>query len=118
MAASAVETARDANAKVRKLLARAREALAGKRKFRVEDVREIAKPVAAMAPIIEERQHLRTLEPDLDGQLEAYAATLGELKTTLEQVRFMLLARRAHLEATRAHLETFGLWAATLRQTR
>jgi len=116
--ASTAERVRGANAAVRALLGRAREALAGRCDFSIQEVRAIAEPVAQMAPIIEQRQHLRTIEPDLDGQLEAYAATLGELQTTLEQVRFMLLARRAQMAATRAHLQTFGLWAAALRQTR
>jgi hypothetical protein len=40
------------------------------------------------------------------------------LQGTLEQVRFMLLARQTQLAAARSHLETVGLWAKTLNQTR
>jgi hypothetical protein len=118
MEAAIANRVREANSKLRELLLRARDALVGRHNFNVEDVRAIAEPVAQMAPIVADAARLRVLQPDLDGQLEAYAANLGELQITLEHVRFMLIARRAHLAAARSHLETFGLWAATLRQTR
>jgi hypothetical protein len=81
---------RNANMRLRELLGRTRDALAGRRNFTVEDVRAIAEPVAQMEPIVAEAKRLRTLQPELDGELEAM----------------------------RGHLETVGLWTAALSQTR
>jgi len=106
------------NAKLSALISRTREALAGRRNFTVEDVREIAQPVSEMDPIVARANELRTLRPEVKGELEKYAGNLGELQTVLDQMRFMLIARGAHMESMRSHIETVGLWAAALRQTR
>ena len=112
-----LDRTRAANAKLHALIGRTRAALAGRSNFTVEDVRAIAEPVAQMAPIVAEAKHLRTLRPDLDGELQAYAGNLGELQTALEQMRFMLLSRLASMEALRGHVESVGLWASRVRQT-
>jgi hypothetical protein len=109
---------RSANLKLRDLLGRTRDALAGRRNFTVEDVRAIAEPVSQMEPIVAEAKRLRTMRPELDGELEAYAGNLGELQVALQHTRVMLIARLANMEALRGHLETVGLWTAALRQTR
>ncbi len=108
---------RNANMRLRELLGHTRDALAGRRNFTVEDVRTIAEPVAQMEPIVAEAKRLRTMQPELDGELEAYAGNLGELQVALQHTRVMLIARLANMEALRGHLETVGLWAAALRQT-
>lgn len=115
---SILEQVRSANEKLRALISRTRDALSGRGNFNVEDVRAIAEPVGLMQPIVTDANRLRTIHPDLDGELEAYAGNLGEMQVALEQMRFMLIARRAHIEAMRGHLETLGLWTATLRMTR
>jgi hypothetical protein len=107
-----------ANTRLRDLLARTRDALAGRQNFTVEDLRAIAEPVAQMDPIVAEAKRLRTLRPELDGELEAYAGNLGELQVALQQTRVMLIARLANMEALRGHLETVGRWTAALSQTR
>ena len=112
-----LERTRAINAKLCALIGRTRAALAGQSNFTAEDVHAIAEPVAQMAPIVAEAKHLRTLRPDLDGELQAYAGNLGELQTALEQMRFMLLSRLASTEALRGHVESVGLWAARLRET-
>jgi hypothetical protein len=118
MEVSLLDRISDVNAKLRALLFRAREALAGRFNFGVEEVRAIVEPVEQMAPIVDQAEQLRTLQPDLDGELKAYGANLGELQTTLDQVRFMLIARRANLASARGHMEAVVQWAAALRQTR
>jgi hypothetical protein len=117
MAEPILTIVRGANVKLRGLVQRTRDALAGRYNFNVDDVRAIAEPVSQMAPFIEDAKYLRTLQPELDGELEAYAGNLGEMQVALEQMRFMLLARLAQMEAMRGHVETVGLWAAALRQT-
>ena len=39
------------------------------------------------------------------------------MQVALEQMRFMILARRAHIEAMRSHVETLGMWTAAVRLT-
>src|ERR1700683_2747247 len=85
------------NVKLASLVSRMRDALDGRQNFQAEDVRELSEPVSEMEPILAEAKRLRTLQPDLDGELETYTGNLGEAQKALEQLRFMLLARRANL---------------------
>lgn len=118
MSDSILQRVRGANTKLNSLLLHTREALAGRSTFDAADVRAISEPVGQMGPLIEEAKLLRTSDADLNAQLETYAGNLAEMQVVLEQMRFMLIARRAHIEAMRGHLETLGLWSATLRMTR
>ena len=118
MASSVVEQVRDANAKLRLLISRTRDSLAGRCNFTAGDVRAIAEPVGSAQPIIDEAATLRTTRPDLDAELETYKQNLKEVQVALEQMRVMLMARRAHIESARGHLATLSMWNATLRLTR
>jgi len=117
MQESLLHTVRGANSKLQTLLQRVADALAGRRNFGVEDIRAMAEPVAQMAPIVSDAEHLRAAVPEMHGELDTYAKNLGEVQTALDRVRIVLLARCAHLEAQRGHLETLGLWAAAWRKT-
>lgn len=118
MADSVVEQVRSANAKLRALISQTRNSLAGRGQFNVEHVSSIAEPIGSMQPIVDDAKNLRTMHPDLHGELEAYKGNLEEMQVALEQMRVMLIARRAHIEAARGHLATLGMWSATLRLTR
>jgi len=118
MSDSILQRVRAANAKLQSLLGHTREALAGRSTFDAADVRAISEPVRQIGPLIEQAKMLRTGNADLDAELEAYAGNLADMQKALDQMRFMLLARRAHIEAMRSHLSTLGLWSATLRMTR
>jgi len=106
----------EVNAALGALLSTAREALAGRKDFTSEDIKAISEPLGQMTPIVSRASELRAVASDAD--LKTYTRTLEELQITLEQVRFMLLARRTHLEISRSHLNTFNLWAKTFEQTR
>jgi len=106
------------NASLAGLLAEARRALRGECDFGVEDVRNIRGPVEEMGPIMAESTELLRMQPELDGQLELYKSQLGDLQTTLGQIRVMLLARQASLEAGRAQLSAVSQWMVAFRQTR
>jgi len=69
-----------------------------------KSVRKIRGPVEEMGPIMAESTELLRMQPELEGQLELYKSQLGDLQTTLGQIRVMLLARQASLEAGRAQL--------------
>jgi hypothetical protein len=100
------------------LLEEARSALRGESNFGVEEVRKIRQPIEEMAPIVAESAELRQMQPELVGQLDLYKSQLGDLQTTLAQIRTMLLARQASLEAGRAQLAAVAQWVTAFRQTR
>ena len=93
-------------------------ALAGRCQFGVEDLRAISAPLFDMSPLVADAKRLRKMQPELDGAFDAYAEILSAVHTSLDQIRFVLLARRAQVDLMRGHLETVGRWADTLRQTR
>jgi hypothetical protein len=100
------------------LLEDARRALRGECDFGVEDVRKIRGPIEDMAPIMAQSNELLRMQPELAGQLDLYKSQLGDLQSTLGQIRVMLLARHAGLEAGRAQLSAVGQWMDAFRQTR
>lgn len=106
------------NALLTGYLADARRAVRGECEFGVEDVRRIRGPVEEMAPVLAHSTELLQLQPELAGQLDLYKSQLGELQTTLGQIRVVLLARQASLEAGRAQLSAVSQWMGALRQTR
>lgn len=106
------------NARIASLLDETRQSLRGERNFGVEQVRAISAPVSEMALIMSRAKELRTLDPEIEGELNLYKSQIGELHSTLEQVRMMLLARRAQMESNRAQVEAVSQWATTLSRTR
>jgi hypothetical protein len=108
---------REANSKLRMLLDRADDAIAGRRNFEVQDLREVQGPVAGVAPLLDEAARLRPSTPDLNSELQSYAHNLKAARTALDRVRVVLLARCASIEAQRAHLQTVSLWSSAWAQT-
>ena len=108
---------RSVNAQLQALLVETREALAGRRKLALEDLRAMSQPVAQMTPIVAEVARLRRESPELDSEVAVYEQNLGAMRSTLEAVRCVLLARCASLEAERAHLESVTLWAEAWQRT-
>jgi hypothetical protein len=106
------------NASLTGYLAEARRAARGECDFGVADVRRIRGPVEEMAPVLAHSTELLQLQPELAGQLDLYKSHLGDLQTTLGQIRVMLLARQASLEAGRAQLSAVSQWMSAFRQTR
>jgi hypothetical protein len=106
------------NASLTEYLVEVRRALRGECDFGVGDVRRIRGPVDEMAPVLAHSTELLRLQPELAGQLDLYKSQLGDLQTTLGQIRVMLLARQASLEAGRAQLSAVSQWMGAFRQTR
>lgn len=115
---SILNRVRSANDRLRSVVDLMHGALAGRCQFGAEDMRAISAPLSEMLPLVADAKRLRKLQPELEGAFEAYAETLSAVQTSLDQMRFMFLARRAQIESTRGHIETVGRWADTLRQTR
>jgi hypothetical protein len=106
------------NAALTGYLTEARRAVRGECDFCVEDVRRIRGPIEEMAPVMAHSTELLRLQPELAGALSLYKSQLGDLQTTLGQIRVMLLARQASLEAGRGQLSAVSQWIGAFRQTR
>ena len=106
------------NVRLAELLRQARQALRGETIFGVEQVRELSRHIGEMDSVCAQTPEVRLLRPDVDGELDLYKSQLGELGTTLHQVRLMLLSQRAQMEANRAQLAAVSHWASTLMNTR
>ncbi len=115
---AALAHVRAANEQLGRSLARIEDALAGRAAFAVEDVRAIAQPVRAMAPVSARAEQLRAAVPGLPHELEIYARNLRDMDRAFDRVRCLLLSRCAQIEARRAHLDSVRLWAGAWRQTR
>ena len=118
MAAELSDKLESINARLAELLAGARRSLTGEGTFGVEQVRALYAPIAEMAPVMARAAELRTLHPEIAGELDRYKSQLRELQTTIQKVRVMLLLRRSNMDAGRAHVEAVSHWANALSQTR
>jgi hypothetical protein len=116
--AVALARVRTANEQLGRSLARIEEALAGRAAFTSQDLRAIAEPVRAMAPVISRAEQLRAALPGLQDELEIYSRNLREMDRAFDRVRCLLLSRCAQIEARRGHLDSVRLWADAWRQTR
>lgn len=112
------ERVRQANSKLAETLSRARVALEGRGNFTVHDIRGAAESLIEMEQIVSRASELRASDRELDAEIKDYALNLKELRTALEKVQFMLLARQEHLARARGHIERVSLWAEALKQTR
>ena len=115
---AALARVRAANEQLGQSLARIEEALAGRAAFTSDDLRTIAEPVRAMAPVISRAEQLRAAVPGLPHELEIYTRNLRDMDRAFDRVRCLLLSRCAQIEARRSHLESVRLWAGAWRQTR
>jgi hypothetical protein len=106
------------NHTLRPLIADSRLALKGERGFGVEMVRALAAVIGEMDPIMSNARELRTNHPEIARDLDAYVEQATDLKTLLEQLRVMLLARRAEVEDERAHMQAVARWATAFQSTR
>jgi hypothetical protein len=105
------------NVRIQALHADTQLALRGEREFGVEQVRALSASIQEMAPMIARAADLRTVEPELAGQLDHYKSQLRELQTTLDQIRLMLLTKRAQMLTRGGQLEAVSKWAGTLQKT-
>ena len=106
------------NERLRVLLDDSRLALRGERDFGVDMVRALAAQIREMDPVMSDAKRMRGAYPDISAELDLYISQATELKTVLENVRVMLVSRRASLDSDRAHMETVSRWATAFQSTR
>ena len=118
MASARAQTIGDLNRRLGILLAETKSALHGEREFGVKQIRALAEPIQAMAPIVSRAAGLADEERELTAELDAYKTCLRELQAVLEQVRMMLLVKRSQMTTSHAQLQAVAHWANRLQQTR
>jgi|SRR5690242_6269349 len=106
------------NTALSNLLRDAKDSLSGRKEFTIETVRAIAVLVSEMAPIVPRAKEFRSTQPETASHLDTYVGLAGELHSVLENVRVMLVARRAAVESGQEQLRAVSQWAATFQQTR
>jgi hypothetical protein len=99
------------------LLEQTRRALAGEAHFDAGTVRELSLLVAEMDPILPRSKQLRAAHPELCAPLDHYLRLASNLRTELDKIQVMLLARRASLEAARTQLHAASQFVNTLSST-
>ena len=81
------------------------------------DLRALHRLVDAMAPEICKPSIGDIADAALQSQIQEYRRNLRALQTSLEQVRSVMLARRAQIEIAREHVDHFQNWADAYQQT-
>jgi hypothetical protein len=105
------------NLALKALITETQDALRGEQEFSVSQVRALSVRLHSMAPIVTRASEVRKSEPDAGRALDAYTELLCELRTTLEQIRVMLLARQSQMHQRQRQLHCISQWASALRQT-
>jgi len=82
-----------------------------------EELAALGRLLNTMAPEMAEAAHPDFADAALQEQVQRYVAHLRSLQVALEQVRCVMLARRAKLDAARQHVEAVQGWANAYRQT-
>jgi hypothetical protein len=81
-----------------------------------EDLRAIGRLLETMAPELAAVSH-NASDAALQEQVQRYISNLRSLQVSLEQIRCVMLARRAKLDSARQHVEGVRSWANAYRQT-
>ncbi len=106
------------NETLRPLIADSRLALKGERDFGVEMVRALAAIIGEMDPIMSNARELRLQHPEVARDLDTYVEQASDLKSLLEQLRVMLLARKTAIENDCQHMQSVARWVKTYQSTR
>jgi hypothetical protein len=106
------------NATLFHLLEQTQRSLAGQGDFNVELVRRLSTVVSEMDLVLPRSTEVRLMHPELAAPLDHYSRLAGGLRTELDNVQMMLLARRSSLEAACSHLQAASQFVAALSSTR
>jgi hypothetical protein len=117
MAANRFELFLSANRDLRAFLARVDGLASGRDDLKPDDLRALGRLLESMAPEIAQASPEDAADTNLQIQVKEYISHLRTLQSALEQVRCVMLARRAELDVARQHIEGFRGWADAYRQT-
>jgi len=106
-----------ANRDLESFLQRVDQLVHGAGEIDADQWQAVRRLVASLAPDVPEASLQAAADPLLDAQLRAYAANLRALEASLNQVRCVMLARRAHTDAAQRHVDGLRSWVNAYRQT-
>ena len=106
------------NATLFHLLEETHRSLAGQADFNVELVRQLSGVVSEMDLVLPRSRELRIGHPELIAPLDHYIRLATGLRSELEKVQMMLLARRTSIEAARSQLHAASQFVDALSSTR
>lgn len=106
-----------ANRELRNFLERVNHLVHGTGEIAAVDLRALGQLLKSMAPEIAASSRDASADAALQAQVREYTGNLRALQASLEQVRCVLLARRAQIEAAQQHVDGFQGWASAYRQT-
>jgi hypothetical protein len=118
MSSPILETVESVNATLFHLLEETRRSLHGQADFNVELVRKLSAVVKHMDLILPQSSQLRLAYPELAAPLDHYIRLATALRSELEKVQMMLLARRSSIEAARSQLQAASQFVKALSSTR
>ena len=104
---------RSANRELDDFLERARALLHGTGDLNAADLQALSKLLQTLAPEIGEA----SLDATLSEIISEYKTNLQNVQAALEQVRGLMLVRRAQLDAAKRHMDAFQGWVSAYRQT-
>jgi hypothetical protein len=108
---------RTVNREVRNFLGRIDGLVRGTTEIGAGELRAIRRLLEAMGPDVQEASRYSSVDALLQAQLEAYADNLRRLEASLNQVRCVMLARRARMDAAQRHVDGIRGWINAYRQT-
>ena len=104
------------NAELTALLSAAQSAVSEQTVFTADQVLALSRPVSEMAPILAAAK-LHPQIPEIEAQLATYKQLLRQLQPTLDQLRDMLLLKRAQLYSGQTQVQAVSRWATALNAT-
>jgi hypothetical protein len=81
------------------------------------ELRRVRRLLEAMGPEVKEALANGSVDALLRRQIETYAENLKALESSLNQVKCVMLARRARMDAAQRHVDGLRGWVNAYRQT-
>ena len=111
------ERFRSANHELRNFLDAVRALVRGAGEIEAADLQTLSRLLETMAPEMGAASREAALDAILGEAIAEYKTNLQNLQSALEQVRGVMLARRAQLDAAKQHMDTFQSWVSAYRRT-
>lgn len=106
-----------ANRELQEFLKRAEGLVQGRGEIVGDDLRSIGRLLEATTPELGELSRQLANNAEMQALIQEYTSNLRCLQTSLEQIRCVMLARRAQLDAERRRLNRLHGWADAYRRT-
>ena len=106
-----------ANRELHSCLERMDALVHGKSDIGADELRALGQLLEATTPEVSEAKRNVPVDAVVQSQVQEYIGNLRALQVSLEQVRCVMLARRADLDVARQHIQGLQGWVDAYRQT-